>query len=291
MREPSLQRPRRGIHRSLQIAGLIILSGEDLLFSEVDAVLRGIHLPLFEEHFGPVWPREALDEAWHASSFDRGGGDSARLARLAGMLSRLAETAEESDRRGDFRRSARALWSWLALTHSPSTGSLARCIAERGELARALEPALSFCVDLDARLRALRLPACRPGLSLLQSVMPRSLGLAVVSGLPTSLLATGGKLGSFWRIWDDALRHPVASLTADLRIVRDISDEEASFKPRFGGGRLLLIGTRSGDRRLAKAIGADFIEVLKGLEDDALLGLAKGFAALRPATAAATTAS
>ncbi|HUX41204.1 MAG TPA: hypothetical protein VMV83_08590 [Rectinemataceae bacterium] len=285
MREPSLQRPRRGFKRTVRTDGLIILSGEDLLFAEADELLRGIHLPLFEAHFGPVWPREALDEAWKRSSFDRGGGSRARLARLAAMLSRLATSAEEGDRKVDFAHFARALWSWLALVRSPSTGSLARFIAGRGELAKALVPVLSFSVDLDARLRALRLPGCRPGLKLLQSVLPASLGLAALTGLPTSVLGSVENIGRFWRIWDDGLRSPVTTLAADLGIARCLADEEAGAKPRFGGGRLLLIGTRDGDRRLAKSLGADFVEVRSGLEEEALLGLARGFAALRPSQA------
>ena len=287
MREPSLQRPHRSIKRTVRTDGLIILSGEDLLFADADAILRGIHLPLFEAHFGPVWPREALDASWRLSSFDRGGGSGARLARLAAMLSRLASASEESDRRRDFADLARALWSWLAISRSPSTGSLARFIAGRGELAKALVPVLSFSVDLDARLRALRLPGCRPGLRLLQSVLPASLSLAAVTGLPVSVVGSVEGIGRFWRIWDDGLRSPATTLASDLGIARSLADAEIGSRPRFGGGRLLLIGTRDGDRRLAKALGADFVEVRSGLEEEALVGLARGFATLRPRVAEA----
>jgi len=280
-REPSLQHQRHRSHRPLRAEGLLILSGEDLLFDRADELLRGIHLPLFEEHFGPVWPREALESAWRRSSFDRGGGSRARLARLAAMLSIVASEVEEADRALDFGACSRSLWSWLALVPSPSTGSLARFIAGRGGLARSLAPVLSFSVDLDARLRALRLPGLRPGLDSLHATLPRSVGLAAVTGLPGSVIAGADSRGRWWRLWDDALHSPIATLASDIGIARSLGDEERGGMPRFGSGRLLVIGTREGDRSLAKALGAEFIQVLEGLEEEALDGLARGFASLR----------
>ena len=109
--------------------------------------------------------------------------------------------------------------------------------------------------------------------------MPRHLGLAAITGLPGAVV--GAKSGGlrWWRIWDDGRRCPAISLAADLGIARNLGDEESSSRPRFDRGRLLLIGSRGGDLRLAKALGADFVRVECGLEDDALLGLARGFGA------------
>lgn len=280
-RGPSLQRLRPKTQRAARIEGLLILSGEDLLYERTEELLRGIHLPLFEAHFGPVWPREALEDSWRSSSFDRGGGSRGRLVRLASMLSLLSLGCEEGDRRADFARFSRALWSWLSLAGSPSTGSLARFIAARGALSKDLAPALSFSVDLDARLRALRPPALRPALAELQRVLPASLGLAALTGLPGSVVAASAAGPRFWRIWDDSLRCPLSALAADLGVHRALGDEEGGSRPRFAGGRLLLLGSRRGDRRLAKALGADFVEVLPGLEAEALEGLARGFASLK----------
>jgi len=206
------------------------------------------------------------------------------------MLSLVAEGAEERDRAADFRRAARALWLWLALARSPSTGNLARFIAGRGELARSLDPVLSFSVDLDARLRALRAPEFRPGLGALHVAMPRSVGLAAVTGLPSSVVGAAPSAGKWWRIWDDGLRCPVAAVTADIGISRHLADGEAALKPRFGYGRLLVVGTRVGDRLLAKALGAEFVEVRSGLEEEALVGLARGFASLRKTVARTSSA-
>ena len=113
---------------------------------------------------------------------------------------------------------------------------------------------------------------------------PLSLASAL-TGIPASVVGSVESIGPFWRIWDDGLRSPVTTLAADLGIARSLVDEEAGARPRFGGGRLLLIGTREGDRRLAKSLGAEFVEVRSGLEEEALLGLARGFAALRPSQA------
>lgn len=280
-RQPSLKRQRRRFEGTTKTRGLLVLSGEDLVFDRPESFLRDIHLPLFEAHFGPVWPREGLEWAWRCSSFDRGGGSKGRFVRLASMLSLVSRACEEKDRSADFVALSRSLWSWLSVARSPSTGSLARFIAGRGCLAKSLGPVLSFSVDLDARLRALRPPACRPTLAALRASLPDSVGLAAVTGLPASVVSST-LVGAWWRVWDDGLRCPTVALSSDLGIVRSIPVEEGACPPRFGSGRLLVIGTRPQDRRLAGCLGAEFVAVQSTLVDDALDGLARGFSGVKP---------
>jgi hypothetical protein len=263
-----LSRARRGRRED----SLLVISGEGSLFDLGSSLVEGIHLPLFEKHFGVVQPRPILEESLRHLALRtrfRGAGKYRLLSALLDLLSRHPRVLKPDPL---WKKTSLAIDSWLGTAPFSASLSLERIVASRGELGRLLGPVLAWSSALRLCLACLPVQPVWKALKTSMELLPRSTEVAVITGLPTKLVSDSWKRAALLRyparLWEDRgfQRGPI--LAAHIGQAASLDESEKTLPARFGEGRVLLVGDAPGDLGLARSLGAVFFPLLRGREEE-----------------------